>query len=169
MKQKNRAIDQEIDLDFELWRLFDHTRFMIGRLREMELAEFGLTPEQSHVLDILVKNGGVTTINEIVEITQRQHHSISTLINRMTKQGLVTKKKTLTDNRKYDVVITSHGQNLVKKLARESIKKIFSCLTGEKREDFVAALICLRDQAYSLHGKSARDRIRSDKSKSKAG
>jgi DNA-binding MarR family transcriptional regulator len=167
MKQNNKEIDQEIDLDFELWRLFDHTRFMIGRLREMELAEFGLTPEQSHILDILAKNGGVTTINEIVEITQRQHHSISTLINRMTKQGLVTKKKTLTDNRKYDVVITNRGQALVKKLSRESIKKIFSCLTGEKREQFVAALICLRDQSYSLHGKTARNRLRSKNPKRK--
>jgi MarR family transcriptional regulator, 2-MHQ and catechol-resistance regulon repressor len=157
MRQKIRAAGPEIDLDFELWRLFDHTRFMIGRLREMELAEFGLTPEQSHVLYILVKRGGATTINDIVEITQRQHHSISTLINRMTRQGLVTKKKTTTDNRKYDVVITGRGQALLKKLGRESIQKTFSCLTGEKREEFIASLICLRDKAYSLHGKTVKE------------
>ena len=153
MNRKSKGANQIADLDFELWRLFDHTRFMIGRLREMELAEFGLTPEQSHVLYILVQNGGKTTINKIVEITQRQHHSISTLINRMTKQGLVTKIKTPDDNRRYDVVITKKGQSLLKMTTRNSIKEVFSCLTEKDRKDFAAHLVRLDKKAYSMHGK----------------
>ena len=48
-------------VDFPLWRLLDHTRYMIFRDREMELSEFGLTPEQAFVLDIIHAAGGSTT------------------------------------------------------------------------------------------------------------
>jgi DNA-binding MarR family transcriptional regulator len=126
---------------------------MIGRLREMELGEYGLTPEQSHVLYILNKNGGKTTINRIVRVTQRQHHSISTLINRMTRQGLVSKIKTPDDNRKYDVVITKKGQSLLNKTPHESIKNVFSCMSEKDKKEFAAHLVSLDKRAYSLHGK----------------
>ena len=79
------------DTDFRLWRLLDHTRFVISRSREKELARFGMTPEQAHVLDILHQSGGKATIQEIVNITMRQHHSISTLVGRRAKQGPVKK------------------------------------------------------------------------------
>ena len=93
-----------------LWRLLDHTRFMISRLREKELDEFGLTPEQVHILDIISHTKGYTTINDIVEITQRKHNSISTQIDRMAKQGLVSRKRNSVDNRKYEITITKEAK-----------------------------------------------------------
>lgn len=142
-----------MDSDFELWKLLDHARFMIGRLREMELAAFGLTPEQSHVLDILANSGGVTTINEIVRITQRQHHSISTLINRMSRQGLVSKKKDPSDQRKYSVLITARGRSLTGQISRRSILDSFSALSPQDKEVLDGYLRALLQQAYQLHGK----------------
>lgn len=153
MNKRNEAAGQEIDRDFELWRLFDRTRFMIGRLREMELAEFGLTPEQNHVLYILNRHGGKTSINKIVEVTQRQHHSISTLINRMTKQGLVSKVKTPDDNRKYVIVVTKKGQSLLKLTTRNSIKDVFSCLTEKDKKELADYLVRLDKKACAVHAK----------------
>jgi DNA-binding MarR family transcriptional regulator len=139
--------------NFSLWKLLDHTRFMVSRSREMELAEFGLTPEQSHVLEILRQNAGKTTINEIVDITQRQHHSISTLINRMTKQGLVVKKKDLNDNRKYDVVITKKGKQLTNKMTTRSVEEVFSCLADAEKVELRNHLNCLLLKSYAVLGK----------------
>lgn len=160
MIQKNKSDGPVLD-DFAMWRLLDHTRFMIARSREMELAKFGLTPEQSHILHILNQKGGTSTINEIVEITMRQHHSISTLINRMTRQGLVRKIRNPNDNRKFDVVATEKGKNLFKKLTQESIKLTFSCLSEQDKKELETLLRCLLGQAYQVLGKELRPQVSS--------
>jgi DNA-binding MarR family transcriptional regulator len=154
MKTLKRISGQAPDYDFGLWRILDHTRFMVARLRELELANYGLTLEQSHVLYILDQSGGSSTINDIVDITMRQHHSISTLINRMTKQMLVSKRKDPRDNRKYEVAITRKGQSLVDKLTRDSIHKVFSCLSEQEKKELEMRLKCLLDKAYQMQDKS---------------
>ncbi len=141
-----------IDPEFQFWRILDHTRFMIGRAREKELAQFGLTPEQSHVLDILIARGGSITINEIAEITQRQHHSISTLVARMSRQGLVTKRKNLTDLRKWDVFITNKGEQVFRNVTQDSIHHIVSCLPEAERKTCKYGLLCLLKRAYEELG-----------------
>ena len=150
MDDKPRWQGMATDTDFSLWRVLDHTRFMIARSREMELAKYDLTPEQSHVLDILQESNGSTTINQLVEITQRQHHSISTLIDRMTKQGLVTKKKAGIDKRKYEVVITDKGKELDAKMTRDSIKIIFAGLPEEDKKRLHSYLSLLGKEAYKV-------------------
>jgi DNA-binding MarR family transcriptional regulator len=150
MEQKGKWPGPATTVDFTLWRILDHARFMISRSREMELTRLGMTPEQSHVLDILNESGGSTTINELVDITQRQHHSISTLIDRMHKQKLVTKRKSGTDRRQYEVVITQKGEHLVKNMTRESISAIFACLNKEEMELLKSYLIRLTGEAYRM-------------------
>ena len=153
MEQKSQWRGPATSPDFSLWRTLDHARFMIARSREMELARLDLTPEQSHVLDILNESGGSTTINELVRITQRQHHSISTLIDRMYKQKLVTKRKSGTDRRQYEVVITPKGQDLVNNMIRESISTIFACLNKEEMEQLRGYLLRLTEEAYRVLNK----------------
>jgi DNA-binding MarR family transcriptional regulator len=150
MDEKPRWQGMATDTDFSLWRVLDHTRFMIARSREMELAKYDLTPEQSHVLDILQESNGSTTINQLVVITQRQHHSISTLIDRMTKQGLVTKQKEGIDKRKYEVVITDKGKELVTKMTRDSIRAVFSGLSEEDKKRLHSYLSLLAKEAYRV-------------------
>jgi len=153
MVQKGKWLGPATSTDFTLWRVLDHARFMISRAREMELTQLGMTPEQSHVLDILAESGGSTTINELVEITQRQHHSISTLIDRMHKQKLVTKRKSGTDRRQYEVIITQKGEYLLKNMTRDSIKSIFSCLNGEEMELMRSYLLRLTNEASRMINK----------------
>ena len=153
MVQKGKWLGPATTADFTLWRVLDHARFMISRAREMELTQLGMTPEQSHVLDILAESGGSTTINELAEITQRQHHSISTLIDRMHKQKLVTKRKSGTDRRQYEVIITQKGEYLLKNMTRDSIKSIFSCLNGEEMELMRSYLLRLTNEASRMINK----------------
>jgi DNA-binding MarR family transcriptional regulator len=152
MTQENSKNTSENIDNYGLWRLFDHTRFMIARLREKELDAFGLTPEQVHILDILTYSQGTTTINNIVKITQRKHNSISTQINRMARQGLVSRKRDSNDYRKYEISITKRGQALLETVTRDSFDKTFSCLSPEGKHQFQEHLNCLLERAYSLHG-----------------
>ena len=79
--------------DTDLWCLLVRTWYAISRLRELELAQFGLTIEQSSILKIIYVRGGRSTAKELEYLTMRRQHSISTLINRMHKRGLIDKKK----------------------------------------------------------------------------
>lgn len=152
MKKKNEISPRLNNANFMLWKILDHTCFMIARSREKELARFGLTPEQAHVLDILSAKGDTITINEIVAITQRQHHSISTLITRMSRQGLLKKVKNDKDSRRWDVMISPKGKRLFQQMTTESINEIYSGLPLEARAGLVQGLGLLLNKAYEVLG-----------------
>jgi DNA-binding MarR family transcriptional regulator len=126
---------------------------MISRLREKELDQFGITPEMAHILDILSHNNGSATMNEIAEITIRRHHSISTQIARMARQGLVNKIKTRSDLRGYNIQITEKRRELFKQITRDSIKTAFSCLSEEDKKGLDMRLKALLMHAYDLNDK----------------
>jgi len=119
----------------------------------MELARYNITPEQAHILYILHRSGDSTTINQLMDSTQRQHHSISTLINRMTAKGLVSKTKTPAKGRRLSIVITKKGHDLLKTMTGDSFRKIFSCLTEEDKQEMLAHLCRLIVSAYKALGK----------------
>jgi DNA-binding MarR family transcriptional regulator len=118
---------------FELWMILNRSRNTIYRLRELELAQFNLTVEQSAILNLLIGRGGIMSAKTIEDITIRQHHSISTLINRMIRMNLVAKRKN-PESKKTEIVITRHGQDLYSKVPTHSLQMVFSSLKEKDRE-----------------------------------
>jgi DNA-binding MarR family transcriptional regulator len=153
IQQDNNAQSTTAEEDISLWRFLDHTRYVISRSRELELAQFGLSPEQVYVLDILSVRGGSTTIGDIVDMTSRQHHTISTLVARMAKRGLVARKRSVKDRRSYDIVLTKNGNELFQKVTRHSIEMVFSTLTREEKQALNSILKQLLTTALGLSGK----------------
>ena len=137
--------------DHELWVLLEQTHFAIARARDLELNHYGLTPAQASVLYTLEKNNGKATQDVIAQYTMRQHHSVSTLINRMTSLGLVKKVKG-SKEKKSSVVITEKARKLYSETERSSIKMILSVLTEAEREIFANYLKLLQDKARNLLG-----------------
>ena len=78
---------------YRLWMYLNTVRFTISRLRELELAHIGITVEQSSILQVLLDMGTSGKLKDLEYATLRQHHSISTIINRMIKQNLVVQRK----------------------------------------------------------------------------
>jgi DNA-binding MarR family transcriptional regulator len=116
------------DVDMGLYILLDHARCIIARSRELEMAQYGLTPEQAAVLFTLIARGGSAVTDEIADITMRQYNATSSLVNRMSKQGMVEKTK-LADSKKFNVSITEKGRSLYSKVTNNSIKLAFSDLS----------------------------------------
>jgi DNA-binding MarR family transcriptional regulator len=152
MEEKPRWRGFATEVDFSLWRMLDHARFMIARSREMELSKYNLTPEQSHVLDILRESEGSTTINQLVEITQRQHHSISVLINRMIRLGLLSKTRASGKSRS-NIVMTRKGQALLGNVPRLSIELSFASLKSREKARMAGYLETLYDKARNMLGR----------------
>jgi len=153
MNQRNNEENLSNDNDYQLWIMLDHLRYMIFRARKKELARYNITPEQAHILYILHRSGDSTTINEMVEYTQHQHHSISTLINRMVKRGLVSKIKIPDKGRRLNIVITKKGQELLQTITRDSFGEIFKCLSEEDKQEMMAYLCRLIVSSYKALGK----------------
>jgi MarR family 2-MHQ and catechol resistance regulon transcriptional repressor len=151
------GVTRETDIDFPLWRLIDHTRYMIFRLREKELARFKLTPEKAFVLDIVHASGGATTINRIVAMSQHKHNSISALINRMAQQGLVRKYRTRTDKRAFRILSTEKGEELLKHVPHTSIHKTLEGLSLADKEQLMALLRRSMAGAYEAAGVAMPD------------
>jgi len=151
MKERPNEND-EAGIDFPLWRLIDHTRYMIFRSREKELARFNLTPEQAFVLDIMHESGGSTTINNIVAMSQHKHNSISALINRMAKQGLVRKYRTRSDKRAFRILATEKGEGLLGQVPRESVSRVLSCLRPSEKRQLGVLMSRLMISAYETAG-----------------
>jgi DNA-binding MarR family transcriptional regulator len=152
-KHRNEYDKAKNHTDFELWMLFNRTRNSVYRLRELELAQFDLTVEQSAILHFLISRGGSITAKTIEYLTLRQHHSISTLINRMIKMRLVTRKKS-PDSKKFEILITKHGGDLYQKVPIFSIEMVFSPLNANEKERLYAGLNTLLETARDLMGLS---------------
>jgi DNA-binding MarR family transcriptional regulator len=135
---------------FSAWVLLDYTRFAIGRLRDMELAQLGLTPEQAAILNILSKYGN-STIGEIADRWMRQHHSVSTLINRMAAQGMVQKTK-YPKQKEIEICITEKGKGLYSKVTHNSIDMVFSALSQDDLQKLSQNLKLLYIRSRGLLG-----------------
>lgn len=152
MGNKNQANEASLKENIKVWRLLHQTEFIISRYREQELAQYGITPEQTYVLDILVMNNGSTTLSHIVDITKRQHHSISTLVRRMEAQGLLTRVINPEDRRTFRVHITPKGEELFRSVPRDSINVIFGGLSDTEKVQLREGMARLLLRAYSVMG-----------------
>ncbi len=151
MNQQNSS-SYEASIYYSTWRKLDHARYMIFRLREKELAQVGLTPEQAQILDIIYEAGGSTSINTIVQVTQRQHNSMSTLITRMAAQGLVRKTRTRRDKRIFRVTMTEKGMTAYLAKPREVFEQAFSCLSQHDLDELNDYLKRIYIHVYELSG-----------------
>ena len=133
----------------ELYPLFHNTDIVISRARELELANFGLTLEQGVLIHTLIKMKGSATLDEIAESTMRQYHSVSTLVNRMSRLGLLKKVK-YSDKKKFQVSITDKGLSIYSAATCNSLDMIFSVLSQEDQKIFAKYLQLLTDKARKL-------------------
>jgi DNA-binding MarR family transcriptional regulator len=147
--QEESALNESNNKVGAMYPLFHNTDVIISRARELELASFGLTLEQGVLFHTLIKMGGSATLDEISEKTMRQYHSVSTLVNRMARLGLLKKVK-YSDKKKFQVSITDKGLNIYSKATCNSLNMIFSVLTTEDQKIFTKYLQLLTEKARKL-------------------
>ena len=131
---------------FMLWVLIAQNRDAILRARERDYARFGISNERRAVLYLIENNGGRSTPVEIARHLFRELHSITEMLKRMEKDGLVTRRKG-SGRSKIEVVSTEKGRDVFyQSLYNETDKRLFSVLTTKEREAFADYLWRLRSQ-----------------------
>lgn len=138
---------------FILWRLLFNAKSAVGRLRDLELAAHGVTPEQAQVLLTLSSKNGKSTISEMSDAWLRQRNSVSTLVERMSKQGLVKKIK-YPGIRELEIQITPKGEEMHNRvsISRETFDNVFGILSDEDRKRLAGYLESIVLQSRGLLG-----------------
>lgn len=133
---------------FLLWVLIAQTKDAILRARERDYARYGISNERRAVLwDIQNNNGGRATPVDIARNLFRELHSVTELLKRMEKDGLVKRYKG-TGRSKVEVKLTAKGLDVFKQsLHNETDERIFSVLSKEERERLASYLWKLRSRA----------------------
>ena len=139
------------DEDYDLWLLVAQVRQAMFRARRKELVQYNISPRQAAVLFAIQAIDGKATPAEISRWLFREPHSVSELLSRMEKRGLVRKVKDLKGKNLVRLVLTEKGcEAYYQSTKRESIHKIKSSLTEEERQQLRSCLQILRDKAVQV-------------------
>ena len=123
------------DQDQDLWLLLTHTRYAMFRSREKELQRYGVSPEQVGLLFVVQALGNKATPAALARHIIRQPHTVSALVDRMARRGLVKKVKDLDRKNLVRVVMTEKGQKTYElSTKRGPIHRIISSLSEEEKK-----------------------------------
>jgi DNA-binding MarR family transcriptional regulator len=136
------------DQDYDLWVLLRRTTQVVLKARNRELAAYGISASKASVLFIVQAIGHEATPAEISRYLLREPHSISGLLSRMERQGLVTKVKDVDKKNLVRILLTEKGRRAYyQSTKRETIHNVMSVLSEEERQVLTSCLERIRDKA----------------------
>jgi MarR family transcriptional regulator, organic hydroperoxide resistance regulator len=155
--QEDSKIAAEQDSIHVLWTLLHQATEAIGRAREKELAEHGIALRQVaalYVINHLIETKGeAVTPTELSQWLFRRPNTISSILDRMEREGLIHKGK---DNQRRNLVrvsLTEKGKAAYRKSTqRESLHQVMSVLSTEEQDVLFGYLERLRDGALKYMG-----------------
>ncbi len=138
--------EKEYDISILLSRVYH----LLVMLRKLELSKYNILPVQSYILFIIKALGNETTPSKISEYVYQQRSTVSDILNRMVKQGLITKTKKSSWKKRVIVTLTSKGEKaLTYSKDNEYLHKVLSLLTEDKKEQLESLLGIIHDKAMS--------------------
>jgi DNA-binding MarR family transcriptional regulator len=141
-------------INYYLWMLLCQTRDAVSKARSKELRRHNISSQHAAVLFIVLQLGHKATPAEIARWLFREPHSISELIDRMEKQGLVKKIKDLHRKNQVRVELTEKGLRSYynHSIFPGCIPQIISVLSEEERHQLISNLFKLRNTAAKYIG-----------------
>jgi DNA-binding MarR family transcriptional regulator len=145
---RNMKTRKREDREYDLWILLSRVYHMVAKLRNMEMSKQGILPVQAYMLFIIHSMGNATTPAELARFVYQQRNSVSDILKRMEKQGLITKEKASRGNGRILIKMTEKGKKILQlSKQREHLHNVMSVLNEEKRRQLESLLESLRDRA----------------------
>jgi DNA-binding MarR family transcriptional regulator len=133
-----------------LWILLHRVRDVIVRCEDSIFREYGITYEQFTVLGQVKSGASSPRIIDLARSLESYPNSISTLVDRLVKAGLVRRTRSKIDRREVRVSLTTKGENTIKLAAPagwEFIKKLVSPMSDKDKDVLVSLLETLKCDA----------------------
>jgi DNA-binding MarR family transcriptional regulator len=136
------------DGKYNLWVALRHTDHVLLKVRNKELNQYGISTSMAGVLRYIQTRASGATPQYISRLMLREPHSVSGILKRMEKQGLVKKVKSKKDKRSIKVILTKEGLSAYQNASnRESIHNAMSDLSDEECLQMMTLLKKIRDKA----------------------
>lgn len=132
-----------------VWLLLHRVRDALTLCEDSILGEYGITTEQFAVLATVRSRGGSLRPTDLASILERSPNSVSMLVDRMVKAGLVKRTRDRIDRRVVNVTLTDKGKNAVEPATPagwEFIQKILSPLTDKDKHALAGLLETVKCQ-----------------------
>ncbi|MDD4986062.1 MAG: MarR family transcriptional regulator [Dehalococcoidales bacterium] len=133
-----------------LWIILDQTYVATSKCQEAKVARVGLTLQQYRVLMVLDAAKHPVTLTDVARWLDRNTNSISLIVDRMEKVGLVKRIRDLKDRRAIRLAMTVKGKDLFRQASihcLELLDTVKSCCTEEEMQILVSLLGKLRGRA----------------------
>lgn len=136
------------DPDFNLWVLLSQTRDAIFRVRQAELSQYGITGIEAFALLILFDLGDTATPAELSRRMFREHNTVTALLSRMQRKGLVRKRRDRERKNVWRIALTDRGRQAYEaSVQRDVLHRVLGVLSGDEKREFEQHLRSLRAQA----------------------
>ncbi len=148
-----------IDVDHEdtiirSFILFVQTAYVVLKYADAHLyRKAHLSISKLIVMRAIASNNGSITPSELAEWTQTERHNITTLIERMKRDGLIKTERNSRDRRFVNVSLTDKGREVLMQampVAREIVDQVMSSISEDDALLFEKLLRALRQNAH--HG-----------------
>jgi DNA-binding MarR family transcriptional regulator len=140
------------DPEINLCILLDQTCNLMNNAIELELNHLKITQAQVRVLSMLSRQDRPVTLDELANWCLKEFNSVSTLINRMEKNGIVKKTKKKGDLKTY-IVLTEKGSVLYhQKVTERSIHLVLDKLSDTEKKQLDTILRKVRDTTRDMLG-----------------
>jgi DNA-binding MarR family transcriptional regulator len=146
MKEERKAVE----LDLRLWRQLYQTYTLLKQCEDEIFEEHGLTTEQYAVLVSISYLGQPARITDIARWLDRSTNSISMIVDRMVKAGLVRRARDKGDRRVVYVSKTSKAESLFKPATVASLKDIRKMLSPIQYKDKLTLFDLLSKVKYEI-------------------
>jgi DNA-binding MarR family transcriptional regulator len=127
-------LESEIGI-VKLWRQLYQTYTLLKRCEDQVIEEHGLTTEQFAVLGAMDYFVDPMNITDIAHWLERSTNSITMIVDRMVKAGLVRRTRDRKDRRIVNVSMTSKAKNALKPATQASYQVIRGILLQLSYED----------------------------------
>jgi DNA-binding MarR family transcriptional regulator len=145
------ANSQSQNLVLKLWLLLHQVRDVIMSCEDEVFGEHKLTTERYLVLALMKLSDGYARPTNLARWLGRSPNSVSMLVDRMVKAGLIRRVRNRGDRRAIRLIMTSKGENALKPATvagLELIRKVVSPLSYEDKYTFARLLETTKHQAF---------------------
>lgn len=137
--------------EHRLWVLCHQTHNLVTKCEEKAFAAAGLTPQQFGVIMAIKNIKPPVTPTEVANWLDRSTNSVSMIVDRMEREGLVRRRRDMRDRRSLRLVITKKGEETFEQALEpgwELIEYVLSSLTSEEMQILNELMEKMREKAY---------------------
>jgi DNA-binding MarR family transcriptional regulator len=148
------------NLNDDTWAIFHQTYQSLTKCADEAFARIGLLHQQYQVLRAMKNMPATVTATAIANWLDRNSNSITLIIDRMERSGLVKRVRDLKDRRAIRLIITPEGKKRYAQAdepAQELSREVLSALTQDEMATFMELLQKIREKTFEL--RNIKDKV----------